>query len=151
MVHLPDTPELRSEIKSRLRRYDQDTVSNPVPGIYNAMRFLFDKENVKMHMGIYVFGDEFNSSDAADAVIRRLDELNPADENGVRRVTINAVGAPVRSPGAGSPRGRRIRARRPPGRSVRRRASPGRRPARAPMTTAVVRGPSFGHERRTAW
>ena len=90
-----DTPELRSEIKRRLRRYDQDTVSNPVPGIYNAMRFLFDKQNEKMRMGIYVFGDEFNSSDAADAVIRRLDELNPADENGNRRVTINAVGFPT--------------------------------------------------------
>jgi len=92
---LADTPETRDSIKRTLRRYDQDTVSNPVPGIYNAMRFLFDKENPKMRMGIFVFGDEFNSSDSADTVIRRLDDLNPADENGARRVTINAVGFPT--------------------------------------------------------
>jgi hypothetical protein len=92
---LPDTPDTRASIKRVLRRYDQDTVSNPVPGIYNAMRFLFDKENAKMRMGIFVFGDEFNSTDSADTVIRRLEELNPADEEGNRRVTINAVGFPT--------------------------------------------------------
>ncbi len=92
---LPDTPDTRASIKRRLRRYEQDTVSNPVPGIYNAMRYLFDRDNPKMRMGIFVFGDEFNSSDSADAVIRRLDELNPADDDGNRRVTINAVGFPT--------------------------------------------------------
>ena len=92
---LPDSPETRSSIKQTLRRYEQDTVSNPVPGIYNAMRFLYDKDNPKMRMGIFVFGDEFNSSDSADIVVKRLDELNPADENGNRHVTINAVGFPT--------------------------------------------------------
>ena len=92
---LPDTPQTREAIKRTLRRYDQDTVSNPVPGIYNAMRFLFDKENPGMRMGIFVFGDEFNSPQSADEVIRRLDELNPASEKGARAVTINAVGFPT--------------------------------------------------------
>ena len=92
---LPDNRETRDSIKKILRRYDQDTVSNPVPGIYNAMRFLYDKENPNMRMGIFVFGDEFNSSDSADVVIRRLEELNPSDENGNRKVTINAVGFPT--------------------------------------------------------
>ncbi len=92
---LPDTPQVRDSIKRTLRRYDQDTVSNPVPGIYNAMRFLFDRENPNMRMGIFVFGDEFNAPESADSVIRRLDELNPADDNGVRKVTINAVGFPT--------------------------------------------------------
>ena len=92
---LPDTPQVRDSIKRTLRRYDQDTVSNPVPGIYNAMRNLYDRENPNMRMGIFVFGDEFNSPESADSVIRRLDELNPADENGVRKVTINAVGFPT--------------------------------------------------------
>ena len=92
---LPDNADTRAQIKRVLRRYDQDTVSNPVPGIYNAMRFLFDRENANMKMGIFVFGDEFNASDSADSVIRRLDELNPADENGNRKVTINAVGFPT--------------------------------------------------------
>lgn len=92
---LADNKETRDSFRRILRRYDQDTVSNPVPGIYNAMRFLFDKDNPKMKMGVFVFGDEFNSSDSADVVMRRLDELNPADENGTRRVTINAVGFPT--------------------------------------------------------
>jgi hypothetical protein len=90
---LPDTPETRDSIKRTLRRYDQDTISNPVPGIYNALRFLYDKDNEKMHMGIYVFGDEF--IEVADPVLKRLDELNPADENGNRKVVINAVGFPT--------------------------------------------------------
>lgn len=92
---LADTPQTRADIKRVLRRYDQDTVSNPVPGIYNAMRFLYDKENPNMRMGIFVFGDEFNSSDSADVVIRRLEELNPADENGNRKVVVNAIGFPT--------------------------------------------------------
>lgn len=92
---LPDTRETRETMKRTLRRYEQDTVSNPVPGIYNAMRFLYDRENPEMRMGIFVFGDEFNSSDAADVVIRRLEELNPADDQGNRKVVINAVGFPT--------------------------------------------------------
>jgi len=88
-----DSPETRADIKRILRRYDQDTISNPVPGIYNALRFLYQKDNESMRMGIYVFGDEF--VETADPVIRRLDELNPADENGHRKVVINAVGFPT--------------------------------------------------------
>lgn len=90
---IPDTPELRDTIKRTLRRYNQDSISNPVPGIYNALRFLYDKDNPNMKMGIYVFGDEF--IETADPVIRRLDELNPADENGNRKVVINAIGFPT--------------------------------------------------------
>jgi hypothetical protein len=78
---MPDSPDVRDQIKRVLRRYDQDTISNPVPGIYNALRYLQNKDNPNMRMGIYVFGDEF--VETADSVIRRLDELNPADENGV--------------------------------------------------------------------
>lgn len=90
---IADTPDLRDTIKRSLRRYNQDSISNPVPGIFNALRFLYDKDNPKMKMGIYVFGDEF--IETADPVIRRLDELNPADENGNRKVVINAIGFPT--------------------------------------------------------
>jgi hypothetical protein len=90
---LDDSPERRDQIKRYLRRYDQDSISNPVPGVYNAIRFLLDRENPEMKMAIYVFGDEF--IDVADPVIRRLDELNPADENGNRKVVINAIGFPT--------------------------------------------------------
>ncbi|HVS51267.1 MAG TPA: hypothetical protein VHD62_02835 [Opitutaceae bacterium] len=92
---LPDNQETRDSIKRTLRRYDQDTVSNPVPGIYRVLRTLYDANNPDMKLGIYVFGDEFNASDSADAVVKRLDELNPADENGNRKVVINAVGFPT--------------------------------------------------------
>lgn len=90
---LPDGPDTRDAIKRTLRRYDADSVSNPVPGIYRAMRTLYDPKNENMKMGIYVFGDEF--TDTADPVLRRLEELNPADENGHRKVVINAVGFPT--------------------------------------------------------
>jgi hypothetical protein len=90
---IADTPDLRDTIKRTLRRYNQDSISNPVPGIYNALRFLYDKDNPNMKMGIYVFGDEF--IETADPVIRRLDELNPVDENGNRKVVINAIGFPT--------------------------------------------------------
>ena len=92
---LSDSPQTRADIKARLRRYEQDTVSNPVPGMLNAMRFLFDKENPNMRMGVFVFGDEFNSPDPADKVINTLDQLNPPDDNGNRKVIINAVGFPT--------------------------------------------------------
>lgn len=92
---LPDSPETRDGIRRVLRRYDADTQSNPVPGIYRAMRTLFHPDDPNMKMGIYVFGDEFNASDSADTVLKRLDELNPADENGNRRITINAIGFPT--------------------------------------------------------
>jgi hypothetical protein len=90
---LQDSPELRDQIKRVLRRYNQDSISNPVPGVRNALRFLFDKDNPDMKMAIYVFGDEF--IEIADPVIRQLDELNPADENGHRKVVINAIGFPT--------------------------------------------------------
>jgi hypothetical protein len=90
---IADSREVRDQIKRTLRRYDQDSISNPVPGIYNAIRFLYDKENPGMKMAIYVFGDEF--IEVADPVIRRLDELNPADESGKRKVVINAIGFPT--------------------------------------------------------
>lgn len=90
---IKDSKEVRDSIKRYLRRYDQDSISNPVPGIYNAINFLYDKENPEMKMAIYVFGDEF--IDTADQVIARLNQLNPPDENGNRKVVINAIGFPT--------------------------------------------------------
>ena len=92
---LPNTPETRDAIKRVLRRYDQDTVSNPVPGIYNAIRFLQDKDAPNFRMGIYVLGDEFNSTDRASVILRRVDALNPRDSNGRRAVTLSAIGFPT--------------------------------------------------------
>lgn len=90
---IKDSKQVRDDIKRYLRRYDQDSISNPVPGIYNAITYLYDKENPDMKMAIYVFGDEF--IDTADQVIARLNQLNPPDENGNRKVVINAIGFPT--------------------------------------------------------
>jgi hypothetical protein len=90
---LSDTPEVREGLKRALRRYDIYSESNPVPGILRALRTLHDPNNDKMKMGIYIFGDEFSGT--ADAVLKKVDELNPADENGNRKVVINAVCFPT--------------------------------------------------------
>jgi beta-lactamase regulating signal transducer with metallopeptidase domain len=92
---LPNTPETRETMRTVLRKYNQDTVSNPVPGIRNALRFLYDKAAPEMRMGIYVFGDEFNSSEPAGIVLDRIEALNPRDANGRRPVTISAIGFPT--------------------------------------------------------
>jgi beta-lactamase regulating signal transducer with metallopeptidase domain len=92
---LPDTTETREAIQRTLRRYNQDTVSNPVPGIQNALRFLQDKDAPEVRMGIYLLGDEFNSSDRAGVALDRVDALNPRDASGRRPVVINAIGFPT--------------------------------------------------------
>jgi hypothetical protein len=86
---LPDSPETRDAFKRALRRYDIFSESNPTNGLFRALRTLPDPRNENMKMGIYLFGDEFTG--VADPVIRTLDQLNPADAEGNRRVTINAV------------------------------------------------------------
>ena len=95
MGWLPDTRDTRDSIKSTLRRYNAETISNPVPGIFRAIRSLYDANNPEMKMGIYVFGDEFSTNESADGVMRTLDQLNPADENGHRKIVINAIGFPT--------------------------------------------------------
>jgi hypothetical protein len=44
---LPDGPETREGIKRALRRYDVFSESNPVPGIFRALRLLLDPTNEK--------------------------------------------------------------------------------------------------------
>ncbi|MFO1450845.1 MAG: hypothetical protein U1F61_21990 [Opitutaceae bacterium] len=90
---LPDGPETREGIKRALRRYDVFSESNPVPGIFRALRLLHDPTNEKMKMGLYIFCDEFTGT--ADTVLKRVDDLNPADENGKRKVVINAISFPT--------------------------------------------------------
>jgi hypothetical protein len=90
---LPDSPEVRNTIKEALRRYSQHSNSNPVPGIMRALRRLGDPDKPEQKMMVFILGDEFTGT--ADTVLRRLDELNPADDKGKRRVVINAVGFPT--------------------------------------------------------
>ncbi len=92
---LADTPGLGEQIKAALRQYDQESVSNPVPGIYRALRSLDSKETASTRMSVYVMGDELNTTDTADDLCRRLDEVNPRDASGNRRIVINAIGFPT--------------------------------------------------------
>lgn len=91
----PNTPETIENIRRVLRQSNQDTVSNPIPGIANALRFLRDQDVPNFHMGVYVLGDEFNSRDPGSAVLDRLATLNPADAEGRRPITISAIGFPT--------------------------------------------------------
>jgi hypothetical protein len=90
---LPDSPEVRNALRLALARYDNFSNSNPVPGIYQAITRLHSPDDPEMKMAIYILGDEFTGT--ADAVVRRLDQLNPADENGDRKIVINAIGFPT--------------------------------------------------------
>jgi hypothetical protein len=90
---LPDNENNRKAIKEALHNYDIFSNSNPVPGIVRALRSLLDENDKEMRMTIFILGDEFTGT--ADAVIRRLEELNPKDESGKRRVAINAIGFPT--------------------------------------------------------
>ncbi|MGH7946969.1 MAG: hypothetical protein ACREF9_18480 [Opitutaceae bacterium] len=64
-------------------------------GISNALRFLHDKDAPEMRMGVYLLGDEYNSSDGAGVALDRIDALNPRDASGRRPVIINAIGFPT--------------------------------------------------------
>lgn len=90
---LPDGPEAREGMKQALNNYDIFSNSNPVPGIVRALRTLYDENDPDMKMTIFILGDEFTGT--ADAVLRRLDELNPRGPNGKRKVVINAIGFPT--------------------------------------------------------
>ena len=90
---LPDTPETRNSVKQAINNYDVYSNSNPVPGIVRALRTLYDPTDEKMTMTIFIMGDEFTGT--ADAVLKRLDELNPKDKDGKRKVVINAIGFPT--------------------------------------------------------
>ena len=89
---IPDTVSARKAVLDAVLRYQVFSNSNPVPGIVRAIRTLHQPEDPEMKMGIYVFGDEF--TDTSDTVLERVDKLNPPDENGKRKITINGVGFP---------------------------------------------------------
>jgi hypothetical protein len=90
---LPLSPAMRDEARRVLARYSPDTVSNAVPGIERALLALDASNDPTSRLTITVLGDE--SQAAQQAVLNRMEELNPADPKGRRRVTINAVGFPT--------------------------------------------------------
>jgi hypothetical protein len=70
-------------------------VSNPVPGVKAALQALDAGRDPLSRLHIFVLGDELNSQDHSDLLLAQIDELNPADAMGRRRVTISALGFPT--------------------------------------------------------
>lgn len=91
---LPDTTQLRDQALRTLYQYRSYSVSNPFPGIEQAIRDLSSKTTAPdQRMGIILFGDEFNH--IAEATLTKLDKLNPWRTKDVERlVSINAFGFP---------------------------------------------------------
>ena len=92
-IWLEDKPETRRGALMALTNYPTFSNSNPVPGIFRAIRSLYQPDNEEMRMAVFVFGDEFTGR--AEPVISRLETINPRKENGDRHVSISAVGFPT--------------------------------------------------------
>ena len=89
---LPMNQQTRGNAIARLKTSDQETISNPVPGIYSAMRSLSPSVGADQHLAIYVLGDEFTED--AGRALATVRQLNPATPTGPR-VTINAIAIPT--------------------------------------------------------
>ena len=87
---IPDTPGRREAIINTMRNWRPFSDSNPVDGIIYAISTYW-KPDTKI--SIYVFGDEF-SGGSVESVVRQIETVNRADEEGNRMVRIHAVGFP---------------------------------------------------------
>lgn len=98
---LARTPEVEAQLLVKLRRDNSGATSNPIPGVYVALRDVQARADAGERVHVFVIGDEFVSSMAMEAVLRRLDELNPADAKGRRTASISASQLPTtaRNPG----------------------------------------------------
>ena len=87
---IPDSPQLRQAIRSRMRQWAPFSDSNPSDGIAYAIRTFWSPDK---KISIYVLGDEFQGG-TMESVLREIDSVNVEDENGDRLVRIHAVGFP---------------------------------------------------------
>jgi len=91
---LPDTPGLREQALQRILRYPLQSVSDPEPGVRNAIQDLRPGLKADDNMSLYVIGDDFRGS--TQSFLFKLDRMNPRDPTtGKRRVSISAVGFPT--------------------------------------------------------
>lgn len=87
---LPDTPQLRQQIKTTMRQWAPFSDSDPSDGIAYAIQSFWAPDK---KISLYVFGDEFQGS-SMEAVLRDIDRINVEGEDGNRLVRIHAVGFP---------------------------------------------------------
>ena len=89
---IPDSPERRRAIMTRLATWAPYSNSSPVEGIEQAIQTFWSPDK---KISIYVFGDDFSSRTSIESVVDRVDIMNAAGPDGSRRVRIHGVGFPV--------------------------------------------------------
>lgn len=96
---LPDTPQLRQQIKATMRQWAPFSDSDPSDGIAYAIQSFWTPDK---KISVYVFGDEFQGS-SMEGVLRQIDRINAEQEDGNRLVRIHAVGFPYNFGGSSIP------------------------------------------------
>lgn len=94
---IPDTPGRRDIILDTLRTWTPFSTSNPVGGIITAIRAFAEPGK---QISIYVLGDEFTGP-SIQAVLDRVERINPEDAQGNPLVRIHAIGFPTQFVGPG--------------------------------------------------
>ncbi len=88
---IPDSPELRDAIRTRMISWRAFSDSNPIQGITTAIRTFWAPDK---RISIYVFGDDF-SGKSVEVVANAVDRINRPDEFGRPRARIHAIGFPL--------------------------------------------------------
>jgi hypothetical protein len=96
---LPDTPQLRQQIKNTMRTWAPFSDSDPSDGIAYAIETFWSPDK---KVSVYVLGDEFQGN-SMEAVLQQIDQINVEDENGNRRVRVHAIGFPYSFTGSSIP------------------------------------------------
>ncbi|MEX0709227.1 MAG: hypothetical protein WD078_14810 [Woeseia sp.] len=87
---IPDTPQIRQQIKNTMRTWAPFSDSDPSDGIAYAIETFWSPDK---KISVYVLGDEFQGS-SMEAVLRDIDKINIENEQGDRLVRIHAIGFP---------------------------------------------------------
>jgi hypothetical protein len=87
---LSDTPQQRTEIRERARRWRAFSQSNPVPGMEEAVRSYWAPDR---RVSVFVLGDEF-TGDSIQEALDSIGSLNKPAPDGRRPVRIHAIGFP---------------------------------------------------------
>jgi len=87
---LTDSPELRKEMVTRMKKWRVYSESNPAGGIRDTIRAYAQPDR---RISLYVLGDEF-TGDSMQEALDAVREVNKPDATGHRPVRIHAVGFP---------------------------------------------------------
>ena len=87
---LPDTKEMRDNIRKRAKTWRAFSQSNPVPGMEEAVSTYWAADK---RIGVFVLGDEF-TGDSIQAALTSIGKLNKPAPDGRRPIRIHAIGFP---------------------------------------------------------